>query len=315
MEIGFNTDGLGFLSFEKMLKTIVSLGIKKLELPLGNWSSSPHADLNELVTSKDKRDEYMGKVKDSGAEIVALNCSGNQLAPGEAGVQHENVVLKTFQLAEYWGIEKIVMMSGLPGGPGDNNPNWITTSWPPITTEILNYQWNNVAIPYWKQAIKKAADHGIRQIALENHGYQLVYNVSSFFRLREAVGDMIGINLDPSHMFWMGGDPIEAARQLGKSIYHVHAKDARLERRKVTVDGVLDTRTIDKFADRSWNYVALGYGHDSLWWKEFFVVLKMSGYDGVISIEQEDLTMPAIAGVEKAVRFLFDVLPESSSGF
>ena len=103
MEIGFNTDGLGFQPFEEMLKTITSLGITKLELPLGNWSAAPHANLDELVSSKDKRDEYMGKVKAAGAEIIALNCSGNQLAPGEMGTQHEDVVRKTYQLAEYWG--------------------------------------------------------------------------------------------------------------------------------------------------------------------------------------------------------------------
>lgn len=118
------------------------------------------------------------------------------------------------------------------------------------------------------------------------------------------------MNLDPSHLFWMGGDPIEAARVLGTSIYHVHAKDVRIERRMATVHGVLDTKTIDKFSDRSWNYVALGYGHDSLWWKEFLVVVRMSGYDGVVCIEQEDLTMPAMAGVVKAVDFLKSVMPE-----
>jgi sugar phosphate isomerase/epimerase len=220
------------------------------------------------------------------------------------------VVRKTYKLAEAWSIKKVIMMSGLPGGPGDSNPNWITTSWPPITTEILNWQWNEVAIPYWRENIKRAADHGIECIALENHGCQLVYNVESFFRLHDAVGDMVGMNLDPSHLFWMGGDPIEAARVLGTSIYHVHAKDARLERRMVTAHGVLDTKTIDKFSDRSWNYVALGYGHDSLWWKEFLVVVRMSGYDGVVCIEQEDLTMPAMAGVVKAVDFLKSVMPE-----
>lgn len=311
MEIGFNTDGLGFQPFEQMLQTITGLGVKRLELPLGNWSSAPHADLDELVSSEAKRDDYMGRVKDAGAEIIALNCSGNQLAPGEMGKQHEAVVRKTYKLAEYWGIKKIIMMSGLPGGPGDANPNWITTSWPPITTEILNWQWNEVAIPYWKENIKRGADHGIEQFALENHGCQLVYNVESFFRLRNEVGGMVGMNLDPSHMFWMGGDPIQAARALGECIYHVHAKDARLERHLVGVDGVLDIKTIDQFTERSWNYVALGYGHDALWWKEFLTVVRMSGYDGVICIEQEDLTMPAIAGVEKAVEFLMDVMPES----
>ncbi len=310
MEIGFVTDGLGFLSFEEMLLTIIELGITQLELPCGNWSRAPHIDLDGMTESKEKRDEYIGKVREAGAEIAVLNCSGNQLAPGDPGKRHESVVQKTFRLAEEWRIKKIVMMSGLPGGPGDANPNWIITSWPPVTTEILAWQWNEVAIPYWKETVKRAKDHGIERIALENHGFQLVYNVETMFRLREAVGEMVGMNLDPSHMFWMGGNPIESARVLADAIYHVHAKDARLERRIVTVDGVLDQKTVDRWAERSWNYVALGYGHDELWWREFLVVVRMAGYDEIISIEQEDLTMPAVAGVKKAVEFLKSVFPE-----
>jgi len=54
----------------------------------------------------------------------------------------------------------------------------------------------------------------------------------------------------------------------------------------------------------------LGYGHGELWWREFLVVVRMAGYDGLISIEQEDLTMPAIVGVQKAVGFLKAVLPD-----
>lgn len=147
---------------------------------------------------------------------------------------------KTFRLAKLLGVEKIVMMSGLPAGcPGDKTPVWITTSWPPETQDILDYQWNEVAIPKWKELVRMAEDCGIRQIALENHGMQLVYNPETLFRLREAVGPMVGMNLDPSHLFWMGGDPIEAARVLGEqgALYHVHGKDSRPERRMAGPNG------------------------------------------------------------------------------
>lgn len=310
MEIGFVTDGLGFLPLEEMLATIVGLGVRKLELPCGNWSSAPHVKLDELVRSPARREEYLGKVRAAGAEIAALNCSGNQLAPGEDGQRHEAVVRRTFSLAEAWGIKKVVMMSGLPGGPGDQNPNWIVTSWPPITTRVLEWQWKEVALPYWRDAVRRAQDHGIERIALENHGFQLVYNAETLQRLRDGVGEMVGMNLDPSHMFWMGADPIEAARVLGSAIYHVHAKDARIERRIASAQGILDQKTVEHFAERSWNYAALGYGHGELWWREFLVVVRMAGYDGLISIEQEDLTMPAIVGVQKAVGFLKAVLPD-----
>lgn len=310
MEIGFVTDGLGFLPLEEMLRTIVGLGVRKLELPCGNWSSAPHVQLAELAQSPARREEYLGKVREAGAEIAVLNCSGNQLAPGEDGQRHEAVVRQTFSLAEAWGIKKVVMMSGLPGGPGDKNPNWIVTSWPPITTRVLDWQWKEVALPYWRETVRRAQDHGLERIALENHGFQLVYNVETLQRLRDGVGEMVGMNLDPSHMFWMGADPIEAARVLGSAIYHVHAKDARIERRIASAQGILDQKAVEHFAARSWNYATLGYGHGELWWREFLVVVRMAGYDGLISIEQEDLTMPAIVGVQKAVGFLKAVLPD-----
>lgn len=209
------------------------------------------------------------------------------------------------------GVEKIVMMSGLPAGcPGDKTPVWITTSWPPETQDILDYQWNEVAIPKWKELVRMAADCGIRQIALENHGMQLVYNPETLFRLREAVGPMVGMNLDPSHLFWMGGDPIEAARVLGEqnALYHVHGKDSRPERRMSGPNGLLDTKPIDQFRTRSWNYVAVGCGHGAQWWKEFFSTVRMAGYDGDVSLEMEDLTMPMLEGHLTSLRVLKEAL-------
>ena len=221
------------------------------------------------------------------------------------------VTEKTFRLAKLLGVEKIVMMSGLPAGcPGDKTPVWITTSWPPETQDILDYQWNEVAIPKWKELVRMAEDCGIRQIALENHGMQLVYNPETLFRLREAVGPMVGMNLDPSHLFWMGGDPIEAARVLGEqsALYHVHGKDSRPERRMSGPNGLLDTKPIDQFRTRSWNYVAVGCGHGAQWWKEFFSTVRMAGYDGDVSLEMEDLTMPMLEGHLTSLRVLKEAL-------
>ena len=165
-------------------------------------------------------------------------------------------------------------------------------------------------IPYWKKTIELAKSYGIEKIALENHGCQMVYNPETLIRLREAVGPMVGMNLDPSHLMWMGGDPISAIHKLGASrIYHIHAKDVRIERNYIGPDGVLDTKTIDNFAKRTWNYVALGHGHDVRWWKEFLSVLSMEGYDGAISQEMEDLTMPALTGVKISTNVLKEAMP------
>jgi sugar phosphate isomerase/epimerase len=310
MRLCLVTDSLGSLSFEEMIDTSASLGYESLEFACGNWSHAPHIEIDELLESSIKREKFVNSIKSKGLGIEALNCSGNQLAPNEEGKAHQIVVEKTFRLAELLGIKKIVMMSGLPGGgPEDKSPNWITTSWPPITTEILNWQWNEKAFPYWEKTVKLANEHGIEKIALENHGCQLVYNPATLFKLRNQVGEMIGMNLDPSHLFWMGGDPILAARHLGDAIYHIHAKDVRVESGFVGTEGLLDTKTTDLFAERSWNYVALGYGHDTLWWSEFFSVVNMSGYDGPISLENEDQTMDQLTAVKKSTKLLKNTLP------
>jgi len=304
------TDSLGYLSFEEMLHTSKSLGYESLEIGTGNWSSAPHMDIDTLLESALKRDAFVEAIKRTGLELETLNCSGNQLAPNEEGKAHQLTVEKTFKLAERLQVKKIVMMSGLPGGgPEDKAPNWIITSWPPINTEILQWQWDEVAFPYWEQTVKRAKEHGIEKIALENHGSQLVYNPTTLHKLRNVAGEMIGMNLDPSHLFWMGGDPILAAKQLGDAIHHIHAKDVRVERGIVGVDGVLDTKTTDRFSERTWNFVALGYGHDSLWWREFFSVVNMLGYDGPVSLENEDASMPPLTAVKKSTQLLKETLP------
>lgn len=310
MQLSFIPDSLGHLSFEEMVSTVSLLGVRALELTTGNWSEAPHIDLDGLLMHREKRDYMVGYLIDHDIRICALNCSGNILDPTQEGRHHEEVVLKTFKLAELLEVDKIIMMSGLPaGGPKDTIPNWITTSWPPSTQDILHWQWNEVAIPYWKELVKKAEDRGIKKIALENHGYQLVYNPETLFRLREHVGELIGMNLDPSHMFWMGGDPIQSVRALGDALYHVHAKDARIEGGVSDRNGLLDTKTIDRYSERSWNYAAIGYGHSEQWWREFFTVVSMVGYDGEVSLEMEDMSMNPLLGVEKSIDVLKRTMP------
>jgi sugar phosphate isomerase/epimerase len=116
-------------------------------------------------------------------------------------------------------------MSGLPaGGPYDRAPNWIVSSWPPETGRILAWQWQEKLLPYWQDLAAFAADNGVTRLYVELHGNQLVYNVLSLLRLREAIGPVVGANLDPSHLMWMAADPIAAIDALGDAILHVHAK-------------------------------------------------------------------------------------------
>lgn len=304
MKLALCTDVLAGLAFPEMLDRVKQYGIEGVEMTAGGWSPCPHVKTEELLASPAALAAFRGELEKRGMEIVALNCSGNPLAPGALGEKHTASSYRTVELAAKLGVKKIVMMSGLPGGgPDDKIPNWITStvSWPDYMPGVIDYQWNEVAIPWWQAFTRHAAEHGIEQIALEEFPSQLVYNSSTLLRLREAVGDIIGMNLDPSHLIAMGADPIAAARKLEGVIYHVHGKDARIERGLADVDGLLEYQPVTQTKTRTWNYVAVGCGQDLKWWKEFFSVLRMTGYNGYVSLEMEDLTMSVEAGLRTSI--------------
>ncbi len=314
MKIGMITDSLGNLSLDEMLRASAELGLETLEFACGNWSSAPHIDLAAMLDSAATRAEFVARIRDHGLTIAALNCSGNPLHPGPQGKQHRQVTEDTIRLASLLGIDRVVMMSGLPGGPGDANPNWIITDWPPECADIQRYQWDDCIIPYWRDLVRFANNLGIGKLCLELHGHQAVYNVQTLLRLRDAVGETVGANYDPSHPLWMGADPIAAVRKLGSAIYYVHAKDARIEPIPTAIDGVLDARPPNHYADRAWNYITLGYGHGETWWRQFCTALKQVGYDDVLSIEHEDMMLSPMEGMRKSVALLRNVAINLAGG-
>ncbi|WP_147197614.1 sugar phosphate isomerase/epimerase [Pantoea sp. MBD-2R] len=307
MKLSFCTDSLGHLPFEPMLDKLLELGVTGVEMTTGGWSSAPHIRTKELLESAGKRQQFLKAIESRGMTIAALNVSGNPLDPGALGQRHKQETEEALQLAGELGVKKIVMMSGLPpASPHDTIPNWITytVSWPPTLKNCLDYQWNEVAIPYWLGLVERARHSGVERFALENFSAMLVWNPETLFRLRDAVGPMVGLNLDPSHLIWMGADPIAAARALGPAIHHVHGKDVRLERGLVDINGLLETKPVEEVANRAWNYVAVGCGQDLQWWKAFFSVVRMMGYNEWVSLEMEDLTMSVDAGIASSVAAL-----------
>ena len=308
MKIGMITDSLPDTTFEAMLSVASRLGMEMLEFGCGNWSSAPHLDLDRMLASDVARREFRSRLTGHGIAISALNCSGNPLHPGEPGRKHDEVTRKTIRLAGLMGVERVVMMSGCPGAPGDSHANWITTEWPPEVRDILRWQWEDVLIPYWLGLVAYSREQGVNRLCLELHGYQNVYSVATLMRLREAVGQTVGANLDPSHLMWMGADPLAAAGALGDAIYYVHAKDTRIDPVNAGINGVIDTTPGSELKARAWSYITLGMGHDESWWRAFIAALAAAGYDGVLSIEHEDPAMSAEEGVEKSVELLRRVI-------
>jgi sugar phosphate isomerase/epimerase len=309
MKIGLITDSVSHLPFERALDIAQQLGLSSVEVATGNWSEAPHADLGALVSSEQARAEFVGKVSSRDLTISALCANGNQLHP-ISGKEHDQVVHDTISVASALGVPTVVLMSGLPGAKGDSMPNWITTAWPPENLGVLEYQWIEVAIPYWKELAAYARDKGVK-LAVEACGGQLVHNASTMLRLIEATGgDVVGANLDPSHLMWMGADIPTVIRTLGEAIFHVHAKDVRINRWVADHDGVLDTVPHTDPGSRAWNYVTLGLGHPegAAFWAECVYTLRSVGYDGTLNIEHEDSLVNSVEGVGKAAELLKQVI-------
>jgi sugar phosphate isomerase/epimerase len=309
------SDSLGNLSFKEAAKASADLGLAALEIGMGNWSSAPHANLQSLLNSKDKRQEFLSVLEQNGLSLAALNCSGNQLHPVD-GERQSKVVYDTVQVAELLGVDTIVLMSGLPaGGPNDSRPNWVTCAWPLENREILDWQWNEKLLPYWEKLAASAKESGVTKLCIEMHGHQLVYNVPTLLKLRKQIGPVVGANFDPSHLFWMDADPLAAIDALGDAIHHVHAKDTSFNEGVLNLTGRLETLGHENVKGRAWNYITLGYGHGEQWWRQFCYRLRLNGYDGWLSIEHEDIILSRMEGMRRSVDLLNTALAGEPSDY
>ncbi len=291
--------------FEKALDNAVEAGVSAVEIGAGGYPGSPHCPVDDLLASEAKRDEWMGQIRQRGLTLSALSIHNNPIHPDAAVAKEaDETYRKAIRLASLLKLPNINTFPGLPAGaPGDKMVNWVTCPWPPDFLEILDYQWNTVALPYWKEAAKFAEDHGVK-VAFEMHPGMLVYNVETLLRLREAGPGVLGCNFDPSHLWWNGVDPVAAIRALGEAIYHVHGKDVYVDQINISVNGCNDSKPYGEIPRRSWTFRSIGYGHGVKDWKDIISALRMVGYDYVISIEHEDALMSTGEGLLKGVAVL-----------
>jgi sugar phosphate isomerase/epimerase len=314
MKLAAVSEGLGHLSFEEAAKVSAELGLAGLEIGTGNWNSGCHVNLQALLKSAKERRKFLSVFERNSLALSALNCNGNQLHPVD-GKRQSKVVYDTLRAAELLGVKAVVLMSGLPaGGPKDVRPNWVTCAWHRENLEILEWQWNEKLLPYWRKLAAAAKDAGVK-LCIELHGHQLVYNVPTLLKLRKEIGNTVGTNLDPSHLFWMDADPLVAIDALGDAIYHVHAKDTFLNKPALDLTSRLETLPHENVKDRSWSYITLGYGHDEKWWREFCYRLRLNGYDGWLSIEHEDIVLSRMDGMRKSVDLLKRTMIEEKSDY
>jgi len=315
MKVGVFLALFGNQTLQKALDYITKLGIDTVEIGAGNWPGDSHCKPAELLADKKKLDGFKATLKDYGVTISALSCHGNALHPNEAIAKANHEVQRnTILLCEKLRVDRMITFSGCPGGgPEDKTPNWATCPWPPDFLDVLKYQWEKKAIPYWRREARFAKEHGVK-ICFEPHPGFIVYNPETMLRIRKACGKNLGCNFDPSHFFWQGIDPIAAARDLGEAIFHVHAKDTKINPYKTAVNGALDTKHYGDVFNRSWVFRTVGYGHDENWWRDFISTLRTVGYDDVLSIEHEDSLMSQNEGLTKAVQFLQGLVIQEKTG-
>jgi sugar phosphate isomerase/epimerase len=308
MRIGLLTVLFGNESLDDVIKRAKALGIADFEIGTGNYPGSAHCTL-DLLTNTAARREFQQKLADNGIRISALACHGNPIHPDkDISRSNDEVSRKTVQLAAKLGVPKVIEFSGCPGdSESARYPNWVTCPWPDEYLKLLDWQWEKKVIPYWTKRNKHAEDNGIN-IALEMHPGFVVYSPETMLKLRNVAGTRIGANLDPSHLFWQGIDPIQSIRLLGSAIFHVHAKDTRMYPANVATAGVLDVKPYSDELRRSWLFRTVGYGHGTEWWTDFVSTLQMVGYNDVLSIEHEDSLMSVEEGLSKAVTFLNSVV-------
>jgi sugar phosphate isomerase/epimerase len=314
MELGFLTVPFKETPLKEVLPYLKSLGITALELGAGGYPGTGHIDPAKLLESEGERKALLAMLSEYGMSISALACHGNPVSPDKAFAKESDETLKnTILLAEKLSVKTVITFSGCPAGaPGDKTPCWVTCPWPDEYAEALKYQWNEVLIPYWKSMNAFAAAHGVR-VALEMHPGFCVYNPETLLRLRSAVGSVIGANFDPSHLIWQGIQPASAVRELAGAIYHVHAKDTKIDAINTARHGVLDTKHYGDELNRSWIFRTCGYGNPESWWREFFSELQLAGYEGPVSIEHEDSLMSVDEGLKKAVQFLRPLVIEDDT--
>lgn len=316
MKIGVFTVLFGQKPFEETLDYVKGLGVEAVEIGTGNYPGNAHCDAEALLADEKKLKAFKQAVDSRGLIISALSCHGNPLHPDKAFAgKHHQTHRNTVLLAQKLGIDRVIAFSGCPGGgPDDKTPNWITAAWPDDFPKALKWQWEEKVIPYWKEEAKFAKAHGVDKICFEMHPNFVVYNPETLLRLRDAAGDVIGANFDPSHLFWQGIDPIAAVRCLGGCIYHVHAKDTKIDDLNTAVNGVLDTKTYTDEIHRSWIFRTVGYGHGAEFWRALVSNLRLVGYDHVLSIEHEDSVMSGDEGLKKAIAFLKEVVIAEKAG-
>jgi sugar phosphate isomerase/epimerase len=289
------------------LRWCAERGIAHMEMGVGGWKQADHLDLDALLRDARERDRLQGELREHGLVLSCVNAAGNPLHPDPAvGERHAALLRGAVELAALLGCDRVVTMSGCPGGrDGGSTP--VFASWPVVPDDETLWEWQleHRLAPFWRELSAWAAAAAPEvMICLELHAGASAYNPASFARLREAAGPNVGVNLDPSHFWWQGMNPLAVIDEVGPAIGFAHGKDTLVHPDRVRRNGLLDLAFPVDPDTASWHFCAVGSGHDDATWAALVAALRSAGYDGVISIEHEDPRVTPEEGIETSLAAL-----------
>ena len=305
MQLGFVSAILPDLTLEEVLNVAVAEGYDCVELmcwPAGKaarrYAGITHVDVNDFTPQEAQRINNLTYSK--GIRISGLGYYPNPLIPDQAtSTLYINHIKKVIKAAALLGVNQMNTFIGRDWTKSvdDNWPRFMEI-WPPI--------------------IKFAEEHGVR-IGIENcpmffsndewpGGKNLAHTPKIWRRMFEAIpSDHFGLNYDPSHMIWQMMDYLDPIREFADKLFHIHAKDVRLDRHRLNEVGIM-ANPLEFHTPK-----LPGFGEVD--WGKFFSVLTDTGYRGAVCVEVEDRAYEGsqerrIASLQQSHTYLRQYIPK-----
>ena len=312
MKIGVFSDSLPKLPRREMFAWCAERGIGDVELGVGAWGPwpRPHLDLATIGLAAE-RDRLRGELREHNLTLSAVNAAGNLLHPDPAKREDAQGRFRAaVDLAVALGVRRVITMSGCPAGPGGGAlgvfPCWATSA---DDEKLFQWQMEHEVGPFWRATSTWLAKEAPEiMVCLEMHPGVTVFNTAGFQALSAYVDRNIGLNLDPSHFWWQGIDPLTVVEELGDRIGWMHGKDTLLYPERIRRQGVLHFAPPAEPALAPWHFASVGEGRDDEAWAVLLSAVRRAGYDGVISIEHEDPRYDGEEGTSRSLAGLRRVL-------
>jgi sugar phosphate isomerase/epimerase len=222
-----------------------------------------------------RADELKARLKEKGVSFSSIAHYANFLSGVKE--EHEALFKKAVDVAVLLDVDVVCGLAGVAPGGSDKS-------------KVIREE----AVPYWRGLADYASDKGVK-IAFENWYRTLLENLEHWRICFEEIGrDNVGLNFDPSHLFWQGIDYLAAVDMFKDRIFHTHAKDTEVKQEKLKILGCRN--------DGWWRYVIPGYG--GIDWGAYVSRLRGIRYEGVLSIEHEDGTFGVEEGLRKGLKHL-----------